>query len=69
MALMDLAASRAAVSSPSRGSVNHATTAHRHSTWHRAVLDVVWTFLVLAGIAVSILTLRFALVLIHGVMH
>ena len=68
MALMDLAASRAAVSSPSRGSVNHATTAHRHSTWHRAVLDVVGTFLVLAGIAVGILTLRFALVLIHGVM-
>jgi hypothetical protein len=69
MALMDLAASRAAVSSPSRGSVNHATTAHRHSTWHRAVLDVVGTFLVLAGIAVGILTLRFALALIHGVMH
>ena len=69
MALMDLAATRDAVSSPSRGSVNHAIIAHRHSTWHRAVLDTVGTFLVLTGIAVGILTLRFALVLIHGVMH
>ena len=69
MALMDLAATRDAVSSPSRGSVNHAITADRHSTWHRAVLDAVGTFLVLAGIAVGTLTLRFALVLIHGVMQ
>lgn len=69
MALIDLAATRVAVSSPSRGSVNHAITAHRHSTWHRAMLDAVGTFLVLAGIAVGILTLRFALVLIHGFMH
>jgi hypothetical protein len=69
MALMNLAATRVAVSSPSRVSVNRATAACRHSTWHRAVLDAVGTFLVLAGIAVGILTLRFALVLIHGVMH
>ena len=69
MALMDLAATRVSVSSPSRGSVNHTITAHRHSTWHRAVLDAVGTFLVVAGIAMGILTLRFALVLIHGVMH
>ncbi|MGA7263473.1 MAG: hypothetical protein WA709_06950 [Stellaceae bacterium] len=69
MALIDLAATRVAVSSPSRGSVNHAITAHRHSTWHCAMLDAVGTFLVLAGIAVGILTLRFALVLIHGFMH
>jgi hypothetical protein len=69
MALMDLTATRVAVSSPPRGSVNHATTAHRHSTWQRILLDAVGTFLILAGIAVGILTLRFALVLIHGVMH
>ena len=69
MALMDLTATRAAVSSPSRGSVNQAATAHRQSTWHRALLDAVGTFFVLAGIAVGILTLRFGLVLIHGVMH
>jgi hypothetical protein len=69
MALMDLTATRVAVSSPPRGSVNHATAAHRHSTWQRTLLDAVGTFLILAGIAVGILTLRFALVLIHGVMH
>ena len=69
MALMGLAATRAAVSSPPRGSVNHSPTAHRHSTWHRAVLEAVGTFLILAGNAVGILTLRLALVLIHGVMH
>jgi hypothetical protein len=62
MALVNLAATRVAVSSPPRGSVNHATTAHRHSSWQRMVLDAGGTFLVLAGTAVGILTLRFALV-------
>ena len=69
MALMNLAATPVAVSSPPRGSVNRATAAHRHSTWQRTLLDAVGTFLILAGIAVGILTLRFALVFIHGVMH
>ena len=69
MALMNLAATRVAVSSPPRGSVNYATTAHRHRTWYRAALEAVGTVFVLAGITVGILTLRFALVLIHGVMH
>jgi hypothetical protein len=69
MALMNLAATRVAVSSPLRGSINYATTAHRRRTWYRAALEAVGTFFVLAGIAVGILTLRFALVLIHGVMH
>ena len=69
MALMNLAATPVAASSPPRGSVNHAIAAHRHGTWQRTLLDAVGTFLILAGIAVGILTLRFALVLIHGVMH
>ena len=69
MALMNLAATRVAVSSPPRGSVNRATTTQHHRTWYRAALEAVGTFFVLAGIAVGILTLRFALVLIHGVMH
>lgn len=68
MALMNLAATRVAVSPPC-GSVNHATTAQHHRAWYRAMLEAVGTFLVLAGIAVGILTLRLALVLIHGVMH
>jgi hypothetical protein len=69
MALMNLAATQVAASSPPRGSVSHATTARRPSTWYRTMLETVGTFLVLAGIAVGILTLRLALVLIHGVMH
>lgn len=69
MALIDLAATRVAVSSPSHKSVNYASTAHRHSTSHRTLLEAVGTFLILAGIVVGILTLRLALVLIHGVMH
>ena len=55
MAPMNLAATPVAVSSPPRGSVNHATAAHRHSTWQRTLLDAVGTFLILAGIAVGIL--------------
>jgi hypothetical protein len=38
-------------------------------SWRRTMLEGVGTFFVLAGIAVGILTLRLALVLIHGVMH
>jgi hypothetical protein len=44
----------------------HATL---YRTWCRAALETVGTFFVLAGIAVGILTLRLALVLVHGVMH
>jgi hypothetical protein len=69
MALMNLAATQVAVSSRPGGSVNRATAAQPHRTWYRTTLEAVGTFFVLAGIAVGILTLRFALVLIHGVMH
>ena len=68
MALMNLAATQVVVSSPPGGSVNRATT-QPHRTWYCTTLDAVGTFFVLAGIAVGILTLRFALGLIHGVMH
>jgi len=69
MALMNLAANQVAVSSPPSGSVNRATATQHHRTWYRTTLEAVGTFFILAGIAVGILTLRFALVLIHGVMH
>jgi hypothetical protein len=69
MAFMNLAPTRAAASSQAPRSVKHAATAHHQGTWQRTVLEVVGTFLILAGIAVGILTLRFALVLIHGVIH
>jgi hypothetical protein len=43
---------------------------HRHhSSWQRAALEVAGTFFVLIGIALVILTLRFALVLMHGVLN
>ena len=66
MAFMNLAPTR--VAQPLRA-VERATTAQHHSTWHRTLLEAVGTFFVLAGIAVGILTLRFALILIDGVMH
>jgi hypothetical protein len=65
MALVNLAATRVAPSSP----VNRTTTTQHYRTWYRAVIETVGTFLVLAGIAVGILTLRLAVVLIHDVLH
>jgi hypothetical protein len=41
----------------------------RQSTWQRAALGLTGTFLVLMGIGIGILTLRFVLVLMHGVLH
>jgi hypothetical protein len=38
------------------------------SSWQRATLEFIGTLLVLMGISVGILTLRFALVLMHQVM-
>jgi len=37
--------------------------------WHRVTLELVGTFFVLTSIAIGLLTLRFALVLMHGVLH
>jgi hypothetical protein len=68
MALMNLAPSRPAGYLQASGLVGKATTARRQNTWHRTVFEAVGTLFLLAGIAVGILTLRFALVLIHGVM-
>jgi hypothetical protein len=65
MALVNLAATRVALSSP----VNRTTTTQHYRTWYRAVIETVGTFLVVAGIAVGILTLRLAVVLIHGVLQ
>jgi hypothetical protein len=41
-------------------------TRKRQPTWQRAALQVAGSILVLIGIAIGILTLRFALVLMHG---
>ena len=68
MAILNLAPTRPAGSLQPPGVVEKAATARRQNTWHRTVLEAAGTFFLLAGIAVGILTLRFALVLIHGVM-
>jgi len=46
-----------------------ASGARLPSTWQRMALELVGTFLVLMGIAVGVLTLCFALVVVHGIMH
>ena len=50
--------------------VGRATAAKKdQSTWQRTALEMAGTLLVLMGIAVGVLALRFALVLMHGVLH
>jgi hypothetical protein len=68
MTIMNLAPTRPTDTLQPLGVVEKAATVRRQNAWHRIVLEVVGTFFLLAGIAVGILTLRFALVLIHGVM-
>jgi uncharacterized BrkB/YihY/UPF0761 family membrane protein len=68
MALMDFPRSRDDLLSPPRGTVNRVTaTEKRRNIWQRTALEIAGTFLVLMGIAVGILMLRFALVLLHGI--
>ena len=70
MALMDLSRSQDDFLSRPPETVNRVTAAEKHqSTWQRTALEIAGTFLVLMGIAVGILTLRFALVLMHGILH
>jgi len=49
--------------------LSDASGACRPSTWQRMALELVGTFLVLMGIAAGVLTLCFALVVVHGIMH
>ena len=49
-------------------SPSSAAEARQHA-WPRTGREAARTFLVLMGIGVGILTLRFALVLMHGVLH
>jgi hypothetical protein len=65
MALLNFAGDRAQPQSyrhKGRGTVQG-----RLSSWQRAILEFIGTLLVLMGISVGILTLRFALVLMHQV--
>lgn len=65
VALSDAAKSRVVRHTPEEATANGG----RLSTRRKAALELVATFLVLMGIAIGILSLRFALVLMHGVPH
>jgi hypothetical protein len=67
MALLDFAKDRIGRHAPIP---TRASAAHRQQgEWRRVALELAGTFLVLVGIAIGILTLRFALVLMHGMPH
>jgi hypothetical protein len=68
MAIMNLAPGRPAGFGQPPGVLEKQAPARRQNTLHRTVLGAAGTFFLLAGIAVGVLTLRFALVIIHGVM-
>jgi hypothetical protein len=68
MAIMNFAPNRPAGFLQSPGMLEKQPPARRQNTLHRTVLEGAGTSFLLAGIAVGVLTLRFALVLIHGVM-
>jgi F0F1-type ATP synthase assembly protein I len=63
VALLDVARGRVARQSQVPG------RDRQRSTRRKVALEFVATFLVLMGIFIGILTLRFALVLMHGIPH
>jgi hypothetical protein len=66
MALLNFAGDRAQPQSYTRK--RRGAVEGRLSSWQRAILEFIGTLLVLMGISVGILTLRFALVLMHQIM-
>jgi hypothetical protein len=66
MALLNFAGDRARPQSYRHK--GHGAVEGRRSSWQSAILEFIGTVLVLMGISVGILTLRFALVLMHQVM-
>jgi hypothetical protein len=70
MALLDFDRSRATSLSNAPNAVDRAAAmGKRQDTWQRTAVEIAGAFLVLMGIAVGILALRFALVLMHGSLH
>jgi hypothetical protein len=70
MALLDVGRSRAAHLQKAPTSVNRTSvTEERQRGWQRTALEIAGTFLVLMGIAVGVVTLRLALVLMHGIVQ
>jgi hypothetical protein len=66
MAVLDLGRSRV---TRLQGQPPRTAAAAHQSIWQRTALGLAQTFLVLIGIGIGILTLRFALVLMHGVLQ
>ena len=70
MALLDFGRSGVGRLSKALSPVSRTPPAEtQRSTWRRFALEVAGTLFVLMGIAIGILTLRFVLVLSHGVLH
>jgi hypothetical protein len=70
LALLDVGRSRVACLPKAPTSVNRASGAEeRQRGWQRTALEIAGTFLVLMGIAVGVVTLRLALVLMHGIVQ
>jgi hypothetical protein len=70
MALLDFDRSRVTSLSNAPNAVYRAAAmGKRQDTWQRMAVEIAGAFLVLMGIAVGILALRFALVLMHGSLH
>jgi hypothetical protein len=67
MALLDFERDRVGRHSQMLKGASDAGTQQRK--WQRMALDFIGTVFVLMGIAIGVLTLRFALVLMHGVLH
>jgi hypothetical protein len=67
MALLDFGGSRATQLHEHPPPLTDAQA--RQSTWQSTGIEVAETFLVLIGIGIGILTLRFVLMLMHGFLH
>lgn len=70
MAHTDLARGRLRLLSQPRKPPNPTISRREYPrTWRRIAIEVAGTFLVLVGMAVGVLTLRFALLVMHDVVH
>ena len=67
MALLNVAKGRVRHQPPVPQRLSAETNQQRK--WHSAMLDFVGTSSVLLGLGISLLTLRFVLVLMHGMLH
>ena len=68
MAVFDVASDEAARRRPEPGSVNHSTTVYKRAR-PRSGLGGVGTALVLVGLGMGVLTIRFILVFAHTVLQ